>query len=168
MRTELASQFPQWEETEKGPEKEKGHPHEGPRRAGSPSPQAQVCARQKGSPTPTPVVDYRCFQNLGRMFGFPIGNVFTFISPTGSPLDLVSSRVPSDGSPTISGEKGHECAHRCSLSCPVIKAKAANVECPLCARVLTEPANWSRICPSASPFLGLRGRMKGTARWLSR
>lgn len=100
VRTELASQFPQWEETEKGPEKEKGHPHEGPRRAGNPSPQAQVCARQKGSPTPTPVMDYRCFQNLGRMFGFPIGNVFTFISPTGSPLDLVSSRIPSDGSPT--------------------------------------------------------------------
>lgn len=71
--------------------------------------------------------------------------------------------------PAISGAKGHERAHRCSLSCPVIKAKAANVGCPLCARVLTEPAYWSRICPPASPLLGLGDGVRGgTARWLSR
>lgn len=84
--TEPASQFPQWEEMgEKGPEKEKGHPHEGPRRrAGSPSPpSSSLCKteRKPYPPTPTPVMDYRCFQNLCRMFWFPIGNIFTFTSP---------------------------------------------------------------------------------------
>lgn len=54
--TEPASQFPQWEEMgEKGPEKEKGHPHEGPRRrAGSPSPPSSSLCKTERKPYPYP------------------------------------------------------------------------------------------------------------------